>query len=166
MSGAGGVLALDLASHTGWAYGVSGVRPLSGVWHLPSITSGGATGAALIDRLTDVIQGMRPALIVCEAPLPPQAQTAMSTARLQFGLAFAVELVGHWFDVTVREEKADVVRMAMLGRSRFPKGTTKDAVMAWCREQGWQPPEHNAADACLLWAHACTLIAKKNGGPK
>ena len=151
----GGILALDLSTRCGWALGLPGERPLAGVWLLPSMSTPGATAAAIIDRLTDMVVGTKPWLIVMEAPLPPQAQTHMLTARLQFGLALAVELVGHWNDIKVLEEKADVVRKAVLGRSRFGKGLTKPAVIAWCREQGWEPPDDNAADALILWFHAC-----------
>lgn len=161
----GGILTLDLSRRTGWALGHPGEMPWSGVWALPAVGDAGATGAALIERLDDMLALNKPRLIVCEAPLGIRAQTSNHTARLQFGLAYVVELCGHWSDVQVREEKVDDVRRAMMGRCRFgkEKNAAKDAVMAWCLAKGVVPPDHNAGDAVVLWFYACRLLLQGNG---
>jgi Holliday junction resolvasome RuvABC endonuclease subunit len=150
----GGVLTLDLASIVGWAYGHKGERPSSGTW----ILRGHQLGPRFVgfeNELIRAIETYRPRLIVMEAPLPPTRQASTFVARQQFGLAAYVEGEGCRAGIDVREMPFDTVRKAVLGRGRFG-GTdqAKAAVLAWCRAQGWNPSDHNAADAIVLWAFA------------
>ena len=130
MNRAVGILSLDLSLRVGWAYGRGFDRPLHGVWAL------GKTAIAVHS----------PDLIIMEAPLPPQAQTAAISARLQFGLAAICEMIASERGVRCEEEAAHVVRKLVFGRARVEKET----VVQWCREQGWQPADHNDADALAL----------------
>lgn len=144
-------LALDLSTHVGWACGVPGAEPDGGDVDLPSGSGRhGAMGAALLDLLADLHAVQHFDRIVVEAPLPPAAQTSANTARIQFGLAFVVEVFGFRRAIPVREARADEVRLCMLGRARPAKGE----IIAWCRARGWSPSTHNVADAMALLAYA------------
>ena len=57
------------------------------------------------------------------------------------------------------EVAASTVRKTIMGTGRFKAGTAKDEVLAWCRNQGWPVPDHNAADACLVWRYAALKLA-------
>jgi hypothetical protein len=152
------VLALDLSTRVGWACGRAGGEPDYGVLVLPKGISGhGAIGAALFDALMDLHDVQHFERVIMEAPLPPQSQTSANTARIQFGLAFAVETWCYRRELEVREARPDDWRMAVLGRARFG-GTekAKAAAMAWCHAQGWAPSDDNAADALALWRYATT----------
>lgn len=140
------ILALDLSTRTGWAVGEDYASPRHGVWVLPSMVNLGACTSALAASLEDAIAVFKPALVIMEAPLPPQAQTAMNTARLQFGLAAVTEMICHERNVPCEEARADEVRLRLMGRARVDKET----VIAWCREQQWRPAESNDADALAL----------------
>lgn len=142
----GGVLALDLSTRTGWAYGHVGERPDHGVWVLPKTTDLGARCSALAASLEDAIKVMAPDRVCLEAPLPPQAQTAMASARLQFGLAAVAEMVCHEQGVLCDEARAFEVRKLVFGKARVDKSV----VISWCHQQGWQPADDNAADALAL----------------
>ena len=36
----------------------------------------------------------------------------------------------------------------------------KDDVMAWCRQQGWNPSDTDASDAAAVWAYAVKVWTK------
>lgn len=146
MNRAVGILSLDLSTRVGWAYGRGFDRPLHGVWKLGKTDDMGRLFSGFAGELESAIAVHAPDLVIMEAPLPPQAQTAMLSARVQFGLAAVCEMICKEKGVRCEEEKADVVRKMVLGRPRVPK----EAVVEWCREQGWQPADHNDADALAL----------------
>jgi Holliday junction resolvasome RuvABC endonuclease subunit len=149
----GGILALDLARNTGWAYGTAGPgmdRPRSwGVWDLGSAARGGhgAVLASLSDWIGDAFRLYRPSLVVMEAPLPPQAQTHANTARLMLGYCAVVELLCYRWSIPLREQGAPEVRKRTIGRARLDKAE----IVQWCRSQGLEISDHNAADAVVLW---------------
>lgn len=151
------VLALDLSTRVGWAVGRDFEAPAHGVWVLPRMADLGACFSALAASLEDAIAVMRPDTVIMEAPLPPQAQTAMNTARLQFGLAAVTEMICHEREVPCEEAAAYEVRKLVMGKARVEK----DAVVAWCRAQGWSPAEHNDADAMALLRYRHTLFRSR-----
>jgi len=149
----GGILTLDLARVTGWAYGPAGARPqMFGAWDLGPATIGhGVVLAGLADHLGDAFKVHRPSLVVMEAPMPPQAQTSANTARLLLGYCAVVELLCYRWDLQVREAKAQEVRKAVIGRAN---GLKKGDILGWCRGRGYRITDHNAADAVVLWHYA------------
>jgi Holliday junction resolvasome RuvABC endonuclease subunit len=86
-----------------------------------------------------------------EAPLPDVRQTS---ARLLLGLASHVESTCYRYNVQCREQAVQTIRLAVMGRGRFPTGTAKAHVMAWCNARGWAPEDDNAADAMVAWCFA------------
>lgn len=151
---AGSVLALDLATRMGWAFGATSRVPQCGVVHL-SGHEPGAVFASCVDAVADLIDLHQPARIVAEAPLPVQAQTHGRTAEHQFGLHAVLQLLAYRRSIPSKLIRADTARLSMLGRSRFGgRDGAKAAVMSWCRERGFSPPDDNAADALVLLHHA------------
>lgn len=149
MARTGGILALDLATVTGWAWRAPGMlRPRCGAWNLAG--HHGASYAALADHLADQITLNVPALIVYEAPLPPPKQTHAATARLLLGFCAVVELVAWRRETMIRECARPTACKAVVGNGR----ATKDDVLAWARAKNYDPPTHDAADALVLLEYA------------
>lgn len=155
MPAPGGILALDLSSIVGWAYGgVADNAPACGTWRLASGGLGPLV-ASFENALEDAIALHAPGLVFVEAPMSPTAISNAQTWRQQLGLAASAEASAWRHSVRYREQSATTVRSQILGTTRHPPGgTIKDVVMAWCRKQGWQPVDHNAGDACVLWEFA------------
>lgn len=148
----GPVLTLDLAKKLGWCAGVPGDRPHYGTVELRGHTHGAVYGA-LVDWLEDAIRLHRPAEIVAEAPLVRGDHAGMDAGRLALGMIAHLELVCHDHSIRLLEEHVSRTRKAVMGRGNFAKGTAKQEVLAWCRAQGYAPPDDNSADALVLWRH-------------
>lgn len=156
----GGILALDLSSKTGWAYGQINARSPEGwgTWYLPMIGGEGARYCAFENELAAMIATARPGRLVMEAPLTFQALLGVSNMKT---MAQQLTLRGIGYSEAYRasipcsEVSADMVRSVVLGQGRFPKGTVKSVVIAHCWAQGWKVDDDNAADAVLTWAWMC-----------
>jgi len=163
MSRQGGILCLDIATDTGWAYGLPGdPAPVWGVWRFPAHVSRGAAGAALEDELEKKLDEYQPCRLVFEAPLPANLQTNAASAFMLIGMAFATESCAHRCEVPVFSRSSDTFRNAVIGRSHLhddekrerPRPTVKTRIVApRIAARGWKIPDHNAADAAVVWAY-------------
>ena len=168
MSGPGGILALDLSLTTGWAYGVSRAnRPSCGLWLLGRMDHLGRVNSGLAQCLEDAISLHQPSLVIFEAPIVKQ----QTTARALIYLCGVVELICYERSVDCREAAAPTARKLVLGRGSFREeragkmvSNNKSVVTEWATAQGWDPPDHNAADARVLWQYACLMRAGRSGG--
>jgi crossover junction endodeoxyribonuclease RuvC len=151
------VLALDLSTRCGWALGRDQETPRHGVWELPVSPALGPRLSALAASLEDALAILAPDHVCMEAPLPPQAQTAMHTARLQFGLAAVCEMVCHEQGVPLDEAAPHEVRKLIFNRARVDK----QEVVIWCRARGLSPAEHNDADALALLHYRHVLFRSR-----
>jgi hypothetical protein len=158
----GGILALDLSSVTGWAYGPVGAdRPLCGRWLLPgSIRERGIMFAALDNELDDAITLHQPVVVVSEAPLAPgRTVSTIEVWRQQLGLAGAVEQCCYRRSIRWREQAASTIRAAVLGTARV--GGTKQPMLDYCASRGWKVADDNVADACVTWEYAQRMVAAR-----
>lgn len=150
----GGVLALDLASTVGWAYGrtTSNAGPAFGAIGLPKTGGEGARYACFQNELIPMLERLEPKSMIVEKHLPLPAMNNVQSARQQLGL-LAIALSEAWrYRIAVNEIDAVSVRMEVLGYAYPRKGSDiKQSVVAYCRSRGWFVPDHNAADACLIW---------------
>jgi Holliday junction resolvasome RuvABC endonuclease subunit len=155
------VLTLDLSSTVGWCAGPKPGRDglvRFGSWRL---------GKTLVERfvgleneLLKAVFALKPTLVLMEAPLPANRQASTHVARQQFGLAAMTEAVCWRAGVECREQRADDVRKAMLGKARYGDSeTTKRHVIRWCQAKGWPVRDDHAADAALLYAFCTEVLA-------
>lgn len=158
----GEILALDLASVTGYCRGEIGGKLYYGSQKLGGEGATNAErSAAMIRWLTDQLRTFRPRLIIIEAPMAPSqmaGRTTVSVARTLLGLPFVVEGVAYLLGIyEVRESNVQDVRKHFIGRRTVPNGGAKSMVVARCRELGFDPQDDNAADAIALWHFAASI---------
>lgn len=166
------VLALDIATNSGWAADRpdGGDAPISGEFRVP--TDGEDLGLAFVvfeRQLLDLMAVHQPDVLCFEAPLPVlnrnhrTAPTSEHTVRLLFGLASVAELVGRRADLEVYEAKVQTVRKHFVGNGY----AGKPEVAARCRLLGWKVVGHDAADACAAWDFARHTLRRPtaNAGP-
>jgi Holliday junction resolvasome RuvABC endonuclease subunit len=155
------VLALDLSSTVGWCAGPKPGRDGSvrfGSWRLGKTLAERFVGYE--NELLKAIIAHQPTLVLMEAPLPANRQASTHVARQQFGLAAVTEAVCYRQGVECREQRADDVRKAMLGRARFGASEeTKRQVIRWCLARGWNVRDDHAADAAVLYAFCTEVLA-------
>jgi hypothetical protein len=170
------ILALDLgASVCGFAHGPQIARtPTFGSWHLPKLGVRGARYVALENTLARCIREWGITALVVESPLPIMAlfnsqgdlQASSQAIRVQHTLAGFAEAEAYRASARYSEVSADIVRAAVLGQRRFPKGEVKDFVVAYCRSHGMDVPDDHAADACLTWVYqVAQLTGRALAGP-
>lgn len=148
----GGILALDLASVVGWAYGhLRDNAPRWGTWHLLRDEGEGARYASFENELDKAMARLRPSHMVLEATLPLAAMNHYGAAAQAFALR-GIALSEAW---RARCSKSEVdvhtVRREVMGMSRVSADIAKREVLRACRERGWKVTDHNAGDACLTW---------------
>lgn len=153
------VLALDIASATGWAADrpSGGDRPVCGTFKVrPEGEDLGPLYADFEEGLEGLIGLHQPTVLAFEAPLVfggdtgSKRKTNHQTVRILFGLAAVAEKVGWQHNLDVYELHIQTVRKHFVGSGR----ADKSEVMARCRLLGWDPPSLDASDACACWDYA------------
>lgn len=147
---AGNVLALDLASTTGWCMGPLGARPRHGAISLRGLEHVHRQ-AALRDWIEDQekVAGRFTAIVVEAAIIG--AFSSQEAERLTVALHGMVELWAYDAEIPFMAVAASTARKAILGKGSFPKGEVKGEVVRWCRGAGFTPKTDDDADAILLW---------------
>lgn len=159
------ILALDLASRTGWALGyVTDKVPQSGsIRFAKEGSSMAAMFSACRLQLRDFLS-MNPeiGLVVFEAPLLPMFKTGktnIKTIRSLVGMAAVVEeLLYTLGKYDVREAKVSEVRTHFLGSNRHRRDAAKHLTINACYRLGWKPVDDNAADALALWHYQASVL--------
>jgi hypothetical protein len=146
------VLALDLASQTGFAIGEIGLaKPFSGTIRFASEgASHEALFAGAVKWMSDMCHGYGPTTVVWEAPLPTSFKggtTNISTTTLLFGLPAIIGAVAYLKGIyDIRKARTTDVRQHFIGAN--PKGKEgKKLVQRQCRAHGWEFADDNEADA-------------------
>ena len=154
----GGILALDLSSTVGWAYGLPGRGPALdfGSWALARTSNDtmGSRFASFDNELRAALKRFRPQHLCLEAPLPPQAQTNATSCRIAYGLdaiargnAYRFSCAVHAIDT--RSARAEVVPKPPRGMFRDDK-VSKDTIIAWAKSQGRAVTNDHQADALVI----------------
>lgn len=153
------LLALDIATTTGFCVGSPDEAPRFGSFRIPpgfSPDELGRRGAAFSNWLSDLITVEQPSMISFEAPIPPRGgnmQTTMQTVRLLMGLSFLAETIAHMRDIECFEAHIQTVRKAFTGSGR----SDKEAVIAACVNRGWKVADDHQADAGAIWFYEMNL---------
>lgn len=157
------ILALDLATHFGFACGsVKEGMVESGSYKIPPTHENlGLFGAYFRRWLDGAITRLEPAVIIYESPiLPGVGQTNLATLRKLYGLCLLTEVIADDHSVVCEEANLSDIRAHALGKGNIPRkrDDVKRAVIAWCRSRGWNPLDDNHADALALLSYRLALI--------
>jgi hypothetical protein len=158
------ILALDLASTSGWAYGEPGSVPTHGVIRFAAV---GSSHEAIFANAANWMREMcmRPIDTICwEAPLPTSFKpgyTNIETTTILFGLPAVIGAVAYNVGIyDIRKAGARDVRRHFLGCNPQRK-TAKKMVIRQCKKLGWHVTDDNEADALATWHYMCSLIEPK-----
>lgn len=156
----GPILALDIATITGWAIGpINATAPLNGSHRIAAPGADIAYTLVKFERwLLDFLTVKTPSLVVFEAPVPRSAAHGFQTARKLLGLIAVCELVCFRSGIQCREAAIQTVRKHFCGNGR----ADKEAVQAMCAARGWAFADDNAADALALWSYSAETLKRRN----
>lgn len=145
-----GILALDLATKTGFAHWRPGSPVILGTKDMPKT---GADVGWFLDEfckwLRPTIASMAPVRVVFEAPwIGPQ--THQDTARKLMCLAGVTEMVSRWEGALCFEANVQEVRRHFIGNGRTPRKAAKAATIERCKLYGQKPRNDDEADAFAL----------------
>ena len=159
------VLAFDLATVTGCAFGVAGAKPRAWTVALGKV-SHEERFSRCIRMTARYMRQFEPDVVAVEAPVGGRDANA-----LLIGMAACVKGEAVRRGVRVVEYFPGTVRRHFLGKALttrdFPgktkaaaKGAIKAAVIARCHLLGWEVESGDAADAAALWDYACSLESR------
>lgn len=156
------LLALDLATRLGFAYGDSARgNPVAG-WHqLPRTGDDiGAYAAAYHDWLRGMVAEAQPEMITFEEPIPTQAgRTTQTTAIKLTGLCWHTEFFAKMKNIRCTQVHGNTWKKALTGSGKANKRMNPYPVLTACRQRGWDVTDDNAADACGVWYYAASLVS-------
>lgn len=178
------ILALDIATNTGWAYGPAGHIERSGSIRLRHVGRRNQdddpmhvawSNIAFYLRDTWVLD--KPDLLVVEAPMPPGEQKSGPATQIAFGCLAAMHAMAALYEIPVRYAYVQTWRKHYTGKSRhdppltfMPKRSRPDRNREWnkhvtlerakqLRHVPIDCKDDNRADACGMhdWAshHFC-----------
>lgn len=143
------ILALDLATKTGWCVGEHDAEPNFGTYALPKTDDDiGRFLVAFEDWLVGMMALEDPELVVFEAPIFLGGRNSnIMTARKLMGLANQTEVVCYRRGVTCREGHLQKVKKFFAGHGRAEKAD----MIAAARRFGFAVTDDNQADSVGLW---------------
>jgi len=160
------ILALDLATRTGYARGRVGETPISA-----SIRFGkhGARDSTIFGEaiywIGDLLEHDLPDVLIIEDMLSPLAmrnETSRAVRDRLAGLHGIVKGLAHRYGVgEIATASVGDIRAHFIGYRSLQRREAKQAVMDRCKALGWDCPDDNAGDALALWSYACALIDPK-----
>jgi hypothetical protein len=161
------ILALDIATTTGWARGLVGCdAPSTGSVRFRKSSQTGATDnmvfGACLSWISELLRPEpRPDILIVEAMLPPEAmkgETSRAVRDRLAGLHGVVRGVAHLRGIgEIAHAEVNAVRRHFLGESPKRERAKRETIER-CKALGWRATDDNSADACALWSFGCSLI--------
>ena len=169
------ILALDLATQTGWAHatqdacrqwpriGELGAKAPKGVtfgtWVLGTTSEvpWPARRGQLAAFLWDKVPKIGPKLIVFEAPVPRMGKLSPEQMRNLHSFAVTVEDIAYEMRLPCYEVPVITVKKDFTGKGR----AEKEDIMFRCMQRGWHPENHDEADALALLDVSVTQTNEK-----
>lgn len=142
------LLALDMATNTGWCCGdVREGKPVLGSIKLPSTKKDlGWWMDAAIKAYDDLIEHTHPDRVIYESPIL-RGSTRIETLRKLYTLASVIEYVCRERGIPVYEVAITTVKKRLTGNGRAQK---EDMIKA-AKEKGMAPKNSDEADAFGIW---------------
>jgi hypothetical protein len=168
-----GLLALDVATVSGWAYGAPGERPLYGRYRAGKPPhEGGQILAAFRGWLNWRLAEWRPEWIVFEAPYVPHPRSPIpvdiNVVRRLFAMCGIVEMTAHEHGIRCREEQSNVICKFFTGNGSWGgRANKKAATQKMAAVYGFPGVSEDEADALALFVYAEAVLfrTRRSAGP-
>lgn len=156
------ILALDISkTRTGIAFGRAGEAP-----KFVSISGGDISAVKMACRIlvwmTDFIRLEKPDWIYFEAPMERATGGSIKTIIVLNCLAFLVEVIAEAKSIPHRKTHVNTLRKAFIGSGNLKADLAEKMIGAMCRAIGWEPKNHDEADAGVVWHWACLQTSPRH----
>ena len=162
------ILAIDLATKTGWCRGRIGELPEFGSINFGwgetkarAASSSDDVFASAMEWMTELLDPL-PDILILESMLPPEAMKNKTSRQVRdrlAGLHGIIRGVARRKGVgEITEAAVGDVRAHFTGMRGMKRDEAKRSVIDRCQGLGWDVANDNEADACALWSYACALI--------
>jgi hypothetical protein len=157
------VLAIDLATATGWARGSVGEVPrFASIIFAKDKKDNNAVFAGALRWIMGEVRNNPPDVLMMEALLPPSAMinhTSRAVRDRLAGLHGIVRAVAKDAGVDeIATASVGDVRNHFIGTRMLQREPAKRAVIERCRALEWQVKNDNEGDACAIWSFACSIL--------
>lgn len=155
------ILALDLATITGYATGCPGQSPRFGSVRFGKPGTARDQSYRMFRMWVDeTLTSLEPDLVVFESAAITTAfggKTTVETIKRLIGYCEHLEEMCYR-RVELREANVSQVRGYFIGTTHVKRDAAKVLTKQKCRDYGWDVEEDNAADACALWAYQVSCL--------
>jgi hypothetical protein len=160
----GAVLALDLATVSGWAWGKPGATPKFGHERFAKAGESRAVAYKRFRLWLSLFCSAKKVELVCfESPVATfLPNTSIHTIKLLIGLCEHLEFWALEHEIELREASVAQVRSHFIGRN-LKSAIAKPLVLARCRERGWLAETTDEADALALWDYQISCLRPEYG---
>lgn len=158
------IMALDIATVTGWAKGRPGEVPDCGSLRFAKASaSDNAVFAGCLKWLSAELEPKpRPDILIVESMLPPEANVGKTSREVRdrlAGLHGVVRAVAFMRGIyEIQEAGVGAVRGHFIHNPQLKRDAAKAEVMRVCKALRWPVDDHNAGDAAALWHFACSIV--------
>ena len=158
------ILALDIATTTGFARGRVGEVPIGGsVRFGKTNASNNAVFAACLKWIARELEPEpRPEILIVESMLSPEAKVGATSRDVRdrlAGLHGVVRAVAHLRGIyEINEAGVAAVRAHFIGSSHERRDRAKSLVLDRCKQLGWDANDNNCGDAFALWSYTAALL--------
>ncbi len=144
------ILALDIATKTGWAVYDGAIT--SGVLDLSGMPDHGQRGMFFHGWISDLIVEHKIEFLICESTL-----SYGHAAYVLIGLAFTAQTVAYAHDIKRKTVAPTTLKKFATGSGRAGKQEMMEAV----RKMGFDPVDDNEADAIALITYALQMAGQQ-----
>ena len=158
------IIAMDLSTSAGVALGRAGGTP-----EIFSETFDGSGQAAKFNQALDwalrLIDKHSPDIIVIEKAIATGPVGSEARVQFAFGYRAAVMIAAYRRGVRVKDVPVQTVRKHFLGTAKMRRDEAKRATMTRCKQLGWVVANDDEADACAVWDHTGSTMARRGAMP-
>lgn len=161
------ILAIDVATRTGWARGDVHGQPVAGSVRFGNVhASANAVFGNALKWISQTLEPHpRPDIVILESMLSPDAKfgdTSRQTRDRLAGLHGVIRGVTFLRGIPeIAEASVGDVRAHFLGTRSLKRDAAKRETMLRCGLLNWPACDDNAGDALALWSYATALIDPK-----
>ncbi|MCC8963733.1 hypothetical protein H8A95_15795 [Bradyrhizobium sp. Pear76] len=150
----GTILALDVASKTGVAFGRPGEVPRLQIVDFRGPGELIGLYARAVEWMASQLRDEPPDLVAIERVVPPSGAkgfTNHETTMITIGLFGILCGITHCKGITLVPAAISTWRKHFIGKGNYPGEVAKRMSVDRCRVLGWDAPDHNAAEAAGIW---------------